>query len=546
MDPTSANSSGVAKPDWKPDQSALQCNGCQAQFTLIRRRHHCRMCGSIFCDSCSSFYSILPAEYGYSGPQRLCRVCNNAFEQKKQFYETDALVAQFQLRSSALFEYSKPLQDIGHVKHGLRKSYCLAKNKTGDECIVSIITPTANTCPWPMTNEKKKQKFEKTLMALKHSYIMTPIKVEVSGANDKLLVIRNFCKNGSLRDLIYKAKPLSPYDTKYVFNSKKQNQSNISPKNIQKFSKQILEALLYLKSKGIQHQHLHAANVLFVNDNLVQLVDIENNLLGLRPLYYESLQHQYGGSFKENPEVVCFGHLLFEMIVGLPLNEHSNINSFIPLFPDKVFLFLQQIFSEKCPTLEELVRNSYFEVATTMEQQGLAGGKLKKSQAAFIKDTAGKYESPKASLSSSFSANNINKLSLSGGGSSSGFVSTEDRRKSMKLPSNTNLVGFNPNSSNTIHSSPTSSSAMSNVSAISSPPKPSPSMTSAAPPPPPPPSNSAPPPPPPPTKASILKDLPPKQDNRNSLLESIRNPDNFKKLKKAQPSSNKKPVLKKK
>ena len=55
-----------------------------------------------------------------------------------------------------------------------------------------------------------------------------------------------------------------------------------------------------------------------------------------------------------------------------------------------------------------------------------------------------------------------------------------------------------------------------------------PEATPAAPPPPPAPTSSAPPPPPPPAVA-----VPPAQTGRNALLESIRNPDNMRKLKKA-------------
>ncbi|KAN0009570.1 hypothetical protein ACTFIU_006865 [Dictyostelium citrinum] len=555
MDSSTANSSGTAigKAEWKPDQSSLECNDCQLPFTLIRRRHHCRKCGSIFCDSCSSFYSILPIEYGYTGQQRLCRSCNNSFEQKKQYFETDALVAQFQLRSTAQFEYSKPLQDIGHTKHGLRKSYCMAKNSmgSGEECVVSIITPTASTCPWSMSNEKKKRKFEKTLLSLKHPYILTPLKVEVSGANDKILVIRTFLKHGSLRDQIYKSKPLSPYETKYVYKQSKsssQSQSVLPIKSIQKYCKQILESLLYLKSKGIQFSHLHLSNVLINQSNdTCQLVDIENCLLGMKPLFNDYI---YGNglssssssssspqSFKDNLEVICFGHCLFEMIIGIPLGDHSNINSFIPLFPDKVFLLLQQIFSDKTPSLEELVKNPWFEVTTTMEQQSLQNGKLKKSQLSFIKDTSNKFESPKASLSGSFSSSNISKLSSSSSSSSNNNNNTlnntsniDDKRKSMKLPSSNSLLNNSFNLSNNNNpSSPTSSTISPNSSLISSPPK-TPLLQTFTPPTPPP--KSAPPPPPPPSSK-----LPPSSSGRNSLLESIRNADNIKKLKKTTPNT---------
>ncbi|CAN0546473.1 unnamed protein product [Ectocarpus sp. 12 AP-2014] len=30
------------------------CYGCNSPFTMFRRRHHCRVCGQIFCHTCSS------------------------------------------------------------------------------------------------------------------------------------------------------------------------------------------------------------------------------------------------------------------------------------------------------------------------------------------------------------------------------------------------------------------------------------------------------------------------------------------------------------
>ncbi|TPX44557.1 hypothetical protein SeLEV6574_g04430 [Synchytrium endobioticum] len=39
---------------WKPDASTNQCKACHCPFTFYRRRHHCRMCGEIFCHACST------------------------------------------------------------------------------------------------------------------------------------------------------------------------------------------------------------------------------------------------------------------------------------------------------------------------------------------------------------------------------------------------------------------------------------------------------------------------------------------------------------
>jgi len=38
---------------WIPDMERTCCNLCQRPFTLMLRRHHCRSCGEIFCNSCS-------------------------------------------------------------------------------------------------------------------------------------------------------------------------------------------------------------------------------------------------------------------------------------------------------------------------------------------------------------------------------------------------------------------------------------------------------------------------------------------------------------
>ena len=34
-------------PAWVPDQMAPQCMACSVNFTMVRRRHHCRNCGQV-------------------------------------------------------------------------------------------------------------------------------------------------------------------------------------------------------------------------------------------------------------------------------------------------------------------------------------------------------------------------------------------------------------------------------------------------------------------------------------------------------------------
>lgn len=44
------------KSHWMPDVLCKQCYACEAQFTVFRRRHHCRLCGQVFCSRCSSCF----------------------------------------------------------------------------------------------------------------------------------------------------------------------------------------------------------------------------------------------------------------------------------------------------------------------------------------------------------------------------------------------------------------------------------------------------------------------------------------------------------
>ncbi|KDO30119.1 hypothetical protein SPRG_05311 [Saprolegnia parasitica CBS 223.65] len=43
---------------WKQDQDSFACYQCNKRFTLFRRRHHCRVCGEVICDNCSTFVGL--------------------------------------------------------------------------------------------------------------------------------------------------------------------------------------------------------------------------------------------------------------------------------------------------------------------------------------------------------------------------------------------------------------------------------------------------------------------------------------------------------
>lgn len=64
-----------SRPEWVPDSTCSHCSACRAPFTLLRRRHHCRSCGKIFCARCSPHTAALP-HYGQPRPVRVCTHCH--------------------------------------------------------------------------------------------------------------------------------------------------------------------------------------------------------------------------------------------------------------------------------------------------------------------------------------------------------------------------------------------------------------------------------------------------------------------------------------
>lgn len=72
---------------WMPDRSCRVCYECDSQFTFFNRRHHCRLCGRVFCAKCTS--NTIPATSdhqqtsGWDDWERI-RVCNYCFKQSGQ------------------------------------------------------------------------------------------------------------------------------------------------------------------------------------------------------------------------------------------------------------------------------------------------------------------------------------------------------------------------------------------------------------------------------------------------------------------------------
>jgi hypothetical protein len=58
----------MTRERWVDDKQVLFCHGCQAKFSVVRRKHHCRRCGNVYCNKCS------PKSPMHSGA-RICVRC---------------------------------------------------------------------------------------------------------------------------------------------------------------------------------------------------------------------------------------------------------------------------------------------------------------------------------------------------------------------------------------------------------------------------------------------------------------------------------------
>lgn len=56
---STSTTSPLSIPFWIPSSIVKECSICKLPFTFLRRKHHCRYCGSVVCSSCSTHRAAL-------------------------------------------------------------------------------------------------------------------------------------------------------------------------------------------------------------------------------------------------------------------------------------------------------------------------------------------------------------------------------------------------------------------------------------------------------------------------------------------------------
>ena len=87
---TDISISKISPSIWIPSKNISKCFKCKGRFSIVNRKHHCRMCGRIFCSDCSDEWGVIPSLINITSPpeksfsmysllyieKRMCKSCN--------------------------------------------------------------------------------------------------------------------------------------------------------------------------------------------------------------------------------------------------------------------------------------------------------------------------------------------------------------------------------------------------------------------------------------------------------------------------------------
>ncbi|XP_058457515.1 PX domain-containing protein kinase-like protein [Malaya genurostris] len=240
------------------------------------------------------------------------------------------------------------------VTTSTEKDYNNSKEGSGKDDLILCWTEFG---PDRYIDEKEIHNVLKNFGGVQHPYI---VPIEYIASNDNgALVIRKFYKQGSLKDVLCAASPCNPFLSKY---GSPKGRAPLPLKELALYARQILEAIRFLHSKGMACGHVHCGNVLIV-DGAARLMDAENFIFGV-PSFYRPFFVQHSKiNTCEAIDVYGFGHLLYEMCMGYPLQD-SYARQIIEC-PDSLRGLLESILSKDAckstlPTLDQLAAHPFF------------------------------------------------------------------------------------------------------------------------------------------------------------------------------------------
>ncbi|KAE9047850.1 hypothetical protein PR003_g540 [Phytophthora rubi] len=104
---------------WQSDVAVSRCGLCSADFSLVRRKHHCRHCGRVMCSDCSSFLFF---EFSHR-KHRVCATCNNQLLTEQDAYDREALGQQRDTTSNLVDDSSEDAGGRSNLRTSLVNAF---------------------------------------------------------------------------------------------------------------------------------------------------------------------------------------------------------------------------------------------------------------------------------------------------------------------------------------------------------------------------------------------------------------------------------------
>ncbi|XP_075152268.1 slowpoke binding protein isoform X1 [Haematobia irritans] len=283
--------------------------------------------------------------------------------------------------SNGRYEVIAHLDEIGS-RHG-KNWFLVTDSSVRTDRLMTMLTLPPDCVAFEdlAPNETPKNILMELLGSLHHPYIYPVLDLgflHISSGNFACLVTP-FNSRGSLKDLIYKAQWNEPWSRKYT-----RKPTGLPVTQVQRLGRQILEALLFLKERGFPlHGHLHSGNVILQN-GAARLSGLENGLLGLSSRI-NAVMWSRSTTDIENVDIICFGHLLYEMCMGqemtTPKPSMRVLEMEMEQYP-QILDVLGLIFEPPtgvCPSVEDLVLCDLFRSIDLRELRGPCFNTIKPS-----------------------------------------------------------------------------------------------------------------------------------------------------------------------
>ena len=127
-------------PIWTPDRNAPECSVCKVAFTVFVRRHHCRSCGSIVCDSCSKKRYLL----AHVDKINLVRVCDTCYDKYVTIAGGSSKKNSESLPSPSDSAIHRISENVSAVGGAVRRKSLAAMSAVNDTLISPVLRQFSN------------------------------------------------------------------------------------------------------------------------------------------------------------------------------------------------------------------------------------------------------------------------------------------------------------------------------------------------------------------------------------------------------------------